>query len=189
MPTVCKNCGEPITEIRKFCENCGAKIETENVPPPKEESAEQIQPQQQSAPPIQLRLDPADDSSPPKEPEPAQKQYTVTPAAPVYGGVNIPSAPSADAPPSKGSKYAPVGTFAYMGLMILMNIPVIGLIASIILARGKGSVSRRNFARATLIFKIIGITFAIAATVFIWSIWAQINEFLIQQGIEVSFWF
>ena len=196
MSTVCTNCGEPITEIRKFCENCGAKIETENIstpkepvpePPAQEEPPARIQ-SQQSAPPIQLQLEQfeqAEESPPPKEPAPAP------PAAPVYSGGNTPyvqSAP-ADARPPKGSKYAPVGTLAYMGLMILMNIPLIGFIASIILTFSKKNINRRNFGRAVFVFNIIGLVIAAACAVFVGIIWVQINEFLIQQGVNIDFWF
>jgi uncharacterized membrane protein YccC len=61
-----------------------------------------------------------------------------------------------------------------------MYIPVIGLITAIILVRGKGNVNLRNFGRASLFFQIIGIVIAIAAAIFVWITWAQIQELLTQ---------
>lgn len=193
MPVFCKNCGKEIINKKKFCENCGTKIEfepeieneIENIPAPAEP---------ESVPVLQLRYEPEEESPPPEipEPTPEPQQYTAPTASPAYGnGVNIPyTQPVAadDAPPKK-SKYAPVGTLTYIGLMILMNIPVIGLISAILLALSKGNVSRRNFARATLVFQIIGYVIALASLIFVWITWAYINEFLVRHGIEVSFWF
>jgi amino acid transporter len=63
--------------------------------------------------------------------------------------------------PSPGSKYATVGTFGYFGTMILYCIPIIGWLACIIAAFTSKNINRRNFARAMLIFLIIGAVVAV----------------------------
>ena len=206
MPTVCPNCGEPITESKKFCINCGAKIEIKAEPEPEPEPQPKPEPEPEptpepkpGTPKIQLQLEHDFDSfdvpdnsnapepepppKPPEQPEPPPFIPPPPPATPVFSG-GPPAPPvtqaqnaDADAAPPKGSKYTPTGTLAYMGLMILFNLPIIGLITSIILACGK-NVNRKNYGKAVLIFKIIGYVIAIGCAVTLWVIWIRVMELL-----------
>ncbi|MFD2756800.1 hypothetical protein [Gulosibacter faecalis] len=64
--------------------------------------------------------------------------------------------------------------------IFLLGIPLVGLIYVIVLAVGDGrSVAKRNFARATLIWMLIGVALSIIAFVVIWAVGGT---------IALSFW-
>jgi hypothetical protein len=93
---------------------------------------------------------------------------------------------SADATPPKGSKYAVLGTGAYIGTMILCAIPVIGWLACIIIAFASKNLNRRNFARAMLVFLIIGIVLSVALYfLFSWA-WSAAQEYIGQYISEAT---
>lgn len=74
-------------------------------------------------------------------------------APPVYG---------ADVPPAKGSKYEPITAWGYIGIMLLMCIPVIGFILTIIWACGGcRKVNKKSLARATLIMMAVGLVISL----------------------------
>jgi amino acid transporter len=81
-------------------------------------------------------------------------------AAPVHRTSPQPTLPS-DVPP-KGSPYAVVGTGGFIGTMILFCVPVIGWIVCVIMAFAAKNRNRRNFARAMLVFLIIGVILSVA---------------------------
>lgn len=54
----------------------------------------------------------------------------------------------------------PISTIAYLGLMILFMVPLIGLIASIVLGVSSSNINLKNFGRAYMI--IYGVTIVIA---------------------------
>ena len=184
MPIFCTNCGAQIAEAKKFCENCGAKVEQAAAPEPeqKQEQAAVKEPEPPAAPKIQLQLEPNLDfeepkpppapQPPPPQPQPQYQPQQFTPPPPVVTPAY--TAALSEAPPPKNSPYTPTGTLAYMGLMILFNIPLIGLIASIVLAFTSKNVNRRNYGRAVLIFFIIQFVLSIGLAIFFWIVWAQI---------------
>lgn len=157
MSSFCTNCGAPSAEDVKFCTSCGAK--TREAPAQQPAQAAPAQQPAQTAPAQQ-----------PSQAAPAQAATYQQQAAAVAPGA-APAAPAynnsaaADVAPPKGSQYAPISTLGYVGWMILMGIPVIGLIIAIILARGNGPVNRRNLARAVLVFFCIGVVVTIAMSV------------------------
>ena len=64
--------------------------------------------------------------------------------------------------PPKGSKYDPITTGGYIGIMLLMCIPVLGIVLAIIWALGGcKKVNKRNLARAALIMMLIGAVFSL----------------------------
>ena len=77
----------------------------------------------------------------------------------------------------------------YIGLIILMYIPIVNLIAAILFAHSKGNINRRNFARANLVFIIPSLVIGVGAAVLGWIMWSAINEFLTQAGIAISWGF
>jgi predicted nucleic acid-binding Zn ribbon protein len=167
----CTECGANVPEDLKFCTECGAAMGAANgigsaapapiTAPPVAEATRQTAPtpqQQQRQPP----------------PESVQPAYYPPPSQPAYGF---------DAPPPKGSKYAVIGTGGYIGLMILFAIPAIGWLACVITAFAAKNRNRRSFARATLVFLIIGLVIAVALYfVFSWA-WEVVREY-IQQYIS-----
>ena len=62
----------------------------------------------------------------------------------------------ADAPPPKGSKYEPITTGGFIGIMLLMCIPIVGQILMIVWALGGcRKINKRNLARASLILMLV----------------------------------
>jgi hypothetical protein len=91
-----------------------------------------------------------------------------------------------DFPPPKGSKYAPIGTGGYIGMMILFAIPVIGWLACIITAFASGNRNRRNYARAALVFLIIGIVISVALYFLFGWAWDAAREYIKQYVGEAT---
>ncbi len=131
--------------MAKFCRNCGKEIPpgiafcTEcgtKVP-------EEIKPEPTPA----AEPSPAPTAVPSPAPKPAPA------AAP---------AQTADEIPPKGSKYEPISTGGYVGILLLMCLPVIGLILAIIWACGGCTkINKRNLSRAYLIFMAISLVISI----------------------------
>ena len=55
----------------------------------------------------------------------------------------------------------PMSTLGFLGMLILNCIPIIGLIVLIIFACDNSNLSRRNFARAMLIFTLISVVLSV----------------------------
>ena len=78
-----------------------------------------------------------------------------------------PQAPKAKAQPAAQPVYAPVpntgvvGTGYYFGMMLLFAIPVIGWILCLVTALSNKNQSKKNFAKAMLIWLIIGLILSI----------------------------
>lgn len=76
------------------------------------------------------------------------------------GTVSDPSSPAsknpADRKPPKGSPYAVLGSWSFVGTMLLMCIPVVGFILTIVWACGGAhNQNRRNYARSVLLLYAI----------------------------------
>ena len=131
--------------MAKFCENCGSEIRlgfafcTEcGAKAPEEIKPEVVQ--EPTPTPVPA---PASASAP--------KQQTPAPTA----------VPSDDAP-AKGSKYEPISTWGFVGILLLMCLPIIGFILVIVWACGGCTkINKRNLSRAYLIFMAIGLVISI----------------------------
>ena len=63
--------------------------------------------------------------------------------------------------PAKGSAYEPISTGGYIGLSLLMCIPVVGIILAVIWAFGGcKKINKRNYCRAMLIMMVIALIFS-----------------------------
>ena len=176
----CTECGAPVTAVEESTavenvELAAAEVAAEETvapeapkPQPQPAQPQQAQPQaayqqpnpqpayqqaqtqaiyQQAQPQAAYR-------QPQPNPQPVYQQpvqartVPVTPAAPVYG---------ADIPPAKGSKYEPITAWGYIGIMLLMCIPIVGIVLTIIWACGGcRKVNKRSLARASLIMMAVG---------------------------------
>ena len=121
---------------------------------------------------------PAPDYAPPAAPpypprQPAQQPY---PAQPVYPPQQparaaspyetAPQAEPQEPRPGRKSPYAPMSGIGMAVQLFLMNIPVIGLVLSILWACGVcRKIARRSLARAHLILLVIGILLLVAAAI------------------------
>ena len=137
MSKFCTNCGATLDDDKKFCTECGASVNetptgTAAPPPPPPQAA----PQSQAAP---VYAQAATATMPPP-------QSAYQPAA-AYGG---------DMAPAKGSKYEPITTKGFIGIMLLMCIPIVGQILMIVWALGGcRKINKRNLARASLILMLV----------------------------------
>ncbi|MBR3963231.1 MAG: zinc ribbon domain-containing protein, partial [Oscillospiraceae bacterium] len=132
MARFCRECGSELKPGISFCTECGAKV-------PEEIKPEAIQK------PV-----------PAPNPVPAPVPKTMQTPAPT------PVAVPADDAPAKGSKYEPITTWGYVGILLLMCIPVIGLVFVIIWACGGcRKINKRNLSRAYLIFMAISLVISI----------------------------
>lgn len=94
---------------------------------------------------------------------------------PVYEYQN--TAPAGETVPAKGSKYDPITTGGYIGIGLLMCIPVVGLILMIIWAFGGcKKVNKRNLARASLIMMAIGLVFSLIFSFVLKSVFHKVVE-------------
>ena len=136
----CSECGANMPEGVKFCTSCGKAIAVSSAP----RSMEVPPPQQ---PVYSQPHAPAPSSRGMSQPEPA-----------AYN----PSAP--DVQPPTG-QYSVVSTMSWLGTIILLAIPFIGLILCLVWAFGGGNLNRRNLSRAYLIilvaFLVLGIVFGV----------------------------
>ena len=144
MAKFCTGCGAALDDDKKFCTACGASVsdapETAAPPPPP-----QAPPQPQVAP---VHTQTAGATVPP----PAAPQPTYPPTA--VGGT--------DSAPPKGSKYAPITTGGFIGIVLLMCIPILGLLLTIIWACGGcRKITKRNLARASLIMMLVGLIISV----------------------------
>ena len=142
----CTFCGTSVPDNIRFCTSCGKPMGI-TVPTP----APPVQPVQPQGQPYQQAYAPQ--SAPP---------YTAQPYAP---------APDPNALPP-GSKYEPITTGGYIGILLLMMLPLVNLILLLVWACGGcRKVNKTNFARALLIMMLIsaaisGIIFLIFGSMF-----------------------
>jgi len=129
----CKNCGKSISDEAKFCNGCGAKTETA-------QAAANTAPQPSAY-------------MPPAQAAPVPQTY---------------APPHPYAPPSAPASYSPqpgrepLRVIQYIGMFLLMSIPLVGIILLFVWSFG-GSVNlnKKNFARAMLILSAIGLILSI----------------------------
>ena len=126
--------------MAKFCTSCGAALDED-----KKFCIECGAPLTTAA-----AAEPA--ASPPPQPRPV-------PAAPVVSAAPVAAVSLAgETIPGKDSKYEPITTGGFIGITLLMCIPVIGFILMIVWACGGcRKINKRNLARATLIMAVIGL--------------------------------
>lgn len=148
MAKFCTECGKEIADGVAFCTECGA-------PAPKEEP----KPQEQTA-------------IPQPEPPPVQQQHT-TPAQQPYQAQTVPMTEQ-----KPRGKYGVVSTGAFFGLTLLFAIPVIGWLACLIMAFVPKNENIKHYARAMLIWILIGIVLCVALYfLFSWA-WGAIAEYI-----------
>ncbi|MDD2955176.1 MAG: zinc ribbon domain-containing protein [Oscillospiraceae bacterium] len=171
----CTTCGAPL-EGRKFCTSCGAPAEAES-------SAEAPVSAEPTAP------EPA--PAPAPTPAPAPAAVAVAEAAPAPAPAPAPvSAPSATAqtesPPPAGSKYAPVSLGGWIGIMLLLMLPLVNVVLLIVWACGGcKKVNKRNFARASLILMVVCLILSVIAGVVIK---LTFDSFMKAAGLDSSAW-
>ena len=131
MAKLCTNCGREIAEGVAFCTECGTKAPAEAA------ATTEIKNEPPKTAPLRQTY------TPPIQPQPTVRQ----------------PAPAVDAPPA--GKYGVVGTGYFFGMMFLYAIPVIGWLVCLITALAAKNENKKHFAKAMLIWLIIGLVLAV----------------------------
>lgn len=154
----CIFCGAQVPDDSKFCPTCGTSMGPK-VTEPATPAAPPVQPVQQPVPPpVQQPVQPMQQPAYSQQPPPAYGAAQGQPyAAPLYMAAADPNAPL---PP--GSKYEPVTTGGFIGIMLLMLVPIVNLILLLIWACGGcRKVNQTNFARAMLLMMLVGLLLSV----------------------------
>ena len=148
MAKFCTGCGMELTDGLMFCTGCGTKV-------PKGAPAE--------APAVKEEI-PAEEKVV-KEPvmvqaQPEQQQQYIPPQQTAYTPPPLPrEILNSDI---KGTKYEPISAWGFIGIMLLMCIPIVGILLVIIWACGGcRKLCKRSLARATLIMAAIGLVISL----------------------------
>ncbi len=126
--------------------------------------------------------------------QPAYQSPQPTYAPPVYHQppptYTQPTGQAYAAPPTKSDDSGVVGTGVFFGSMFLFALPILGFIACIIMCTSAKKKSLRNYAKANLIWAIIGLVFGVLLIVGMIILGGQIIDYvkeLINSGLgEVS---
>ncbi len=170
----CTECGEPLTARQKKCKKCGTLVakkteaEKEAVTEPAavaEETTESLssapQPTETAVAVAEPETLPEPEPEPVKEPKPDSGRGLLEEKSGEIKSVEI------DPAPARKSKYAPVSTFGFFLMYLLLLIPVVNIILLFVWARkGSKKINRRNFARAALIFLLIIVIWALVSYFF-----------------------
>lgn len=148
MAKFCTSCGASLEDAQRFCTECGASQESSPetaapAPQPEPESVYQRpapQPRQQS---YEYRQEDYQQDYRQAEPRASRRNGKA---------------------PGPNSPYAPITTWGYVGTMLLMSIPIVGLILAIIWACGGcRKINKRNLSRAFLIMMAFALVFSLIA--------------------------
>lgn len=169
----CTFCGAQVPDDIKFCTGCGKPMPPQVKVQPPLQAQPQVQPQVQPQAKPQVQPQPVTPPPPPAYTAPASPQPQPQPAytapvppppqpQPVYAAPSVqppvyatPADPNAPLPP--GSKYEPITTGGYIGIMLLMMLPLINFILLLVWACGGcRKVNKTNFARAMLVVMLAG---------------------------------
>ena len=173
----CTACGTDIPENVKFCTACGNPAgDSAPAAPAQQPMPAQQKPSEPYQPQLELHSQPMPRPEPqqampqqqgayvPPQPQP-QPVYAppVAPAPPVSQGQYAApaAAPAAAAPPDKRGPYGVMGVMSYIGFGILYALPLIGWLFCLIMAFALKNRNKRNYARATLIFMLVGLVIAV----------------------------
>ena len=151
----CPQCGAALKDGVRFCTGCGRPVllDTASSAPERAEPLRQSGPSNQ-APSVSPSAEP---SSPPPPQYTPPRQQTHTAAPPAYSVEGWSSGG-----PAPGSRYELISTGGFIGILLLMCIPLVGLILMIVWACGGcRKLQKRNLARASLILAVIGLALSL----------------------------
>lgn len=163
MSKFCTNCGTSLDDDKLFCTECGSPMSKDS--------------NEQESPPVT----PIAPSQPVYQPPRSSKE-------PLRSSTPRRSGYSADAAPPAGSKYEPISVGGYIGISLLMCIPIVGLILMIVWACGGcRKINKRNFARASLILMAIMLVISLLLGLVFKSVFTNlINNLEADMGIETG---
>ena len=157
MAKFCTNCGNEVKDGMAFCSGCGTKV-SETVPTihiedskvdNKEATMEQVAVQQSTSNQT-ITQEVIYNQQPQQQ---MQSQHTVVQSNPVQQQTTTVQAKVEDT-------YGIVSVGLYFGMMFLFSIPIIGWLICLIVAFAPKRQSLKNYARASLLWLIIGLGLA-----------------------------
>ncbi len=161
MAKFCTECGKEIAQSAAFCTECGARA-AENTVNANEQDKE--------------TKDASEEIITPSAPDAQQETLQeVTPQEVKPQEVKPQEAQVSPAVYTPDPKNKIVGTGTYFGLMLLFAIPIIGFIACIIMSFAPKNKNLKHFARATLIWSIIGL---VIGGLIIGGVYMAVNSFM-----------
>ena len=171
MSKFCTSCGATLDDEKKFCTECGASANEAPAgaaPTPPPPPPPQAPPQPQAAP---VYAQAATATMPPP-----QSTYQ---HATAYSG---------DMAPGKGSKYEQITTKGFIGIMLLMCIPILGQILMIIWALGGcRKINKRNLARASLIMLVVALVISFVLGLVLKSLFGKVvDQIETETGISIT---
>lgn len=138
MTKFCTSCGAERKDGLPFCTVCGARQEPEQQPAQTPQSA--AFPQRTAAP-----QQPRPQNRPVYRQPPAPRPTSAQPSRSTTSTVRAPQVGS-----------APMSTGSYLGTLLLLSIPLVGLVLALVWAFGGGrNLNRRNLTRAYLILMVV----------------------------------
>lgn len=180
--TYCMNCGTKLTDGVRFCTGCGTPAPSD---PATEVSPPQTEIKTEEAPPAPVQQQPVEAPVPPqptpvytapvqtRQPQPVYAAPVQPAPQPVYAA---PLAGQVETPPPAGSRYDPVSTGGFIGIFLLMLIPVVNFILLIVWACGGcRKVNQANLARAMLILMLIGAVLTLILGIVFWGLFAGLG--------------
>ncbi len=163
MAIYCTNCGKEIAEGTVFCAECGTKVPEVTAEPNTEVTAEPAACKKCGAA-LSDGMGFCPECGTPRngEPQPETPKTAVTPPPARQQSYAPPVQNTAPLATVADPKTKVVGTGTFFGLHLLFSIPVIGWIACIIMAFAPKNKNIKHYARAMLIWIIIGLAIAVA---------------------------
>lgn len=197
MARFCTNCGKTIPDGSAFCTECGTPIPSEaparavEEPAPAAAAVPEAAVPEEAAPEeiiasVQTEEAPTPEPKPVSEPipEPIPEPPVQPQPQPSYQQQQSyrpqPAPVSTEGVKPKGGKYGVVGTGAFFGLQLLFALPLIGWIACIIMAFAPKNENIRHYARANLIWFIVGIVLCVLLFVVFWLLSGQMLDYFNQ---------
>ena len=155
MAKFCSNCGKELIAGEAFCAECGAPVPADEPKPAKSEpvNKQETQPVNQAQPNVQPAYQP---SAPQMTYQSSNVQPAPQPAAPQMTYKSTDTQPAYQ-PAVSGE----VSTGYFFGMMFLYALPVLGWLICIITVFAAQNQTKKNFAKAMLIWLIIGLIFSI----------------------------
>lgn len=191
MARICVNCGREIVDGAAFCTECGTPapaVVEEVAEAIVEEVKAAVEPAPEPAPaPAPEEPAPAPEKPAPAPEKPAPAVAPAAPVAPVAPEKPKTAAPAPKTPAVKPAKDGTVGTGYFFWMALVFAIPVVGWIICIITSLASKNPSKKNYAKALIIWFIVGLVIlalaALAVLIFKNTIFNVIGNTL---GVEIT---